>query len=256
MTAMTATPGLLDPYNVSRTHDLFRRDFPEVERQIPVLQMAPFLQASQPPPSFVQPGMPLESRWWFVSEDRSGVIQVQENLVARNWRRLAPPPEVAVPYPGFDAIFASYRDVIATIEADCAARSEKMPEPSVCELLYENLIPLEDSDGNKVRMSDVIAPITFDTPSPRAAFNMVWVEPLAPDETPLDPQVLVTIAHVMAQSPPEGQQRLYAKLAFGARSAVSGWAEAFSFIERSHARFRTRLLELTTEQGRATWGSA
>lgn len=196
------------------------------------------------------------NRWWFVGETGSDLIQVQENFLARNWRRLTPPPAEIAPYPGFDAVFGDFRVIVDTLQAWSTKRNRAFPEPEMCELLYEDLIPLAGPDGGARRISEVISPLKFDPPMFGGGLTLTWLEYIDGARREGAFTLQVTIQMVGMPNPGGGEPLSFVKLTFVARSACAGWDDAFGFILAAHAKLSQRLVDLTTDAVRATWGQA
>src|SRR6266849_1154892 len=111
----TQGTGVFGAYDIREVHDLFRDRLPIAEHQGRFPGIAQFPSPGTPitnmPLIQMQGAEPEPSRWWFVSPTGEDLVQVQEDMIARNWRRLAPPPAV-VAYPGFDAIYADFRSAV------------------------------------------------------------------------------------------------------------------------------------------------
>lgn len=251
-------PGWFKPYDVREVHDLFRGRFPAAERQPQFLGLQPF-----PPrnatiaPQIVQFGTaPDLNRWWFVNESGSSLVQVQENFLARNWRRLIPPPGEIEPYPGFDAIYGDFRGHVDLLKEWSARRDRPLPNPSICELLYEDLIPLIGPDGKSRRASEIVTPIKFDPPLFAGGLSLSWLEFVNPEDQEGHFTLHVSIQFVGIPDLATGAPLSFVKLSFVARSPCEDWAGAFAFIEAAHLRLGQRLIDLTTDEVRATWNPA
>jgi uncharacterized protein (TIGR04255 family) len=260
ISAGTATPGLFNTYDVREVHDLFRADFPNAEKQQPFTTppIGPVPIPGAPPGALMMPqvppiqfGFPDFTRWWFVSESGRDLIQAQENFIARNWRRLDPSDNSA--YPGFDALFASFKVLIGQIDGYNSRVGRTMPPPGWCELLYDNLIPLDLDDGTTLRLSEALSPLNFERPRLRAGFLMTWWEGIGGSEEEL-PNLQVTANSVAMPLPDGGGLKSYVKLQFVARSSVAAWEEAIGFLSHAHDKLRSRLVELTTDRCRESWG--
>ncbi len=251
---------ILSMYDIREVHDLFRSRFPVAEQQAPYGGLQPYPATGtilQPQPQFIQfVGPPGGARWWLISDTGTDLIQIQENFLARNWRRLAPPPGEISPYPGFDEIFGDYRSVVDELEGWAKKTGYPFPEPTIVELLYENLISLERPDGSRFRTSEIITPLLFDPPLKSAALNLSWFEFI--DEENYDSNLDLRVELGMAGLPAsEGDEMTpYIKLSFRARRLVSSWMDGFEFINLAHSVLRDRLVTLTTEECRATWNQA
>jgi hypothetical protein len=149
-------------------------------------------------------------------------------------------------------LFSSFRDVVGKVEGYNSRAARAMPAPSWCELLYDNLIPLGLDGGTKLTMGEVLQPVQFEPSRPRAGFLMTWWESI--EDRPDIPNLQVTANGVTVPLPEGGSVKSYVKLQFVARSAVVAWEEVFVFLSRAHDKLRLRLVELTTEKCRQSWG--
>lgn len=254
ISAVTAAP-ILDVYDVRLLHDVFRTDLPRVERQPPIGPMNPFPAGPGPVVPTVMPVFqigPEPIRWWFVSENGDHVAQFQEQFLARNWRRQVLSRDAIEEYPGFAGVLEGFKSQLTNLDKFNASRGTGPAEPTVIELLYDNLLPL-DSDKGRLKLSDVLSHMTGVHKEPIHGFNMGWLERI-PGENPTGPLTLqVSMSAVGAPTGPKGENRGYLKMTFTARAPKSNWREAFEFLEHAHARLRERLIDLTTETYRATW---
>ena len=256
---MTAGPDLYNPYDVRDVHDLFRAGFPASERALPFPGLqAPIAPEPAPPPHTLRVDFepPMErSRWWFLADDARELVQVQENFTARNWRRLEPPPGELQGYPGFDALKAGFQEQVDLLARFNASRVRPMPAPVLCELLYDNLIALQKSEGSTFRLSEVLRPLRFEQPFPAAGLQLRWFERVdqgGNPEAPLDLEVVASQVH-MPPTTEGGAPPAFLKLRFTGRAQVQTWEEVFAFFEHAHGRIRARLVDLTSDECRATW---
>lgn len=240
LTVQTANSGVMDNYDVRAVHDLFRAEHPLYERHEPVT-LKPQLPGFQE----MGPDSPLY-RWWFSSENGEFLVQVQEDLVARNWRRQYLNPTQSHNYPGYQKTREEFSGIVDKLKA---ARGESgLPAPSACELLYDNFLTLVGPDGTPMRTQDVLAVVDFPLGTSRIGLNMQWMEPL-PEGGML--RVGASVATVTVRdSPPTPVVRL----TFSAKNEVEAWPEVFAFFDASHTVVRQKFLELTTKHAHTTWG--
>jgi uncharacterized protein (TIGR04255 family) len=248
-----------DPYDVRSLHEALGAAFPKHERQqqsIAPMQPFPMPGASMPMGGALQVMLPfggqMPDRWWFLAEHGRDLVQVQENLLARNWRRLEPLPAPITSYPGFDRLFDDYQAVVRAVEGWNRSRGSTMPAPVICDLLYDNLIPLTREGRPSFTLSEVFP--AFGMKGERLVFGLQtqWLERIDPDDTSNAPLLQV---QALAGSPQVvGGGLPYVKLTFNARCPVSSWDEVWTFFQKAHARIRERLIELTSDECRATWG--
>lgn len=256
LSAFTAAQ-LLDTYHIKEIHDLFKAELPRHERQLPlsIQQMQPF-----PPPGmqmFIGPMIiptfnqidPV--RYWFLDPAGELIAQIQDNFIARNWRRLQLEKDLNAPYPGFDAMLAGFRDQIQRVESWGLQRGTPLSPPAICELLYDNLIPLTRLDGTSFAISDLMSPV-----NPVGLLMnwgsqwMEWIDGKPVDGQPADIQVNL---QMVTQPSLSGGTRNYIKFMLIARSAQQTWSGVYTFLERAHTRIRARFMELTTEVAHECW---
>lgn len=258
---MTAD-ALMDPYDISEIHDLFRPRFPERQRQPAFPGMHPFPTPQSPT---IVPSMSLAiplgvrqdlTRYWFLDESGANIVQLQENFTARNWRRWPSTEGQAHPYPGFDSLMNDFISHIDHLGRWHNLNGRAVAPPAVCELLYDNLIPMTQPDGEMLRIGDVA---TCVVPQGRVAagFAMQWYERITEfdDATqPMDFQVM--LQSLSWQSPFDASVLPYLKLMFVARSAQQAWKGVYDFLERAHSHVRSRLLDLTSDRIRSDWSGS
>lgn len=113
--------------------DLIRKDYPECEDKPPVLD-----------PTSLPVGMsgwfPLP-RVWYLHRDRNFLIQLQQNRIWLNWRRLNESEQ----YPSFETLFPIFQATVARFVDFVHGNNLGEIMPNVAELAYVNQIPSGDS---------------------------------------------------------------------------------------------------------------
>jgi uncharacterized protein (TIGR04255 family) len=247
-----------DPYDVRSLHEALGSSFPKHERQpLAIPPMQPYPTPRNPvaiggPQQVIMPLNGLPDRWWFLAEHGRDLVQIQENLLARNWRRLEPLPAPITSYPGFDSLFNDFQGVVRAVDGWNHSRGRAMPPPFICDLLYDNLIPLMPEGGPRFALSDVFPAFGMKGEGLVFGLHTQWLERIDPHDTSKPPLLSI---QALAGSPqvPLVDELPYVKLTFNARSPVSSWEEVWTFFQTAHARIRERLVELTSEECRATW---
>ncbi|MDR7118395.1 TIGR04255 family protein [Caulobacter sp. BE254] len=251
----TAGGDLIDAYDVRGTHDHFRTRFPNASR-------APSFQGIEPfpePGSMVAPQqaqfLPFTgtepNRWWFESEGHSHLLQVQENFVARNWRRINLPPDApAEKYPGYEALKADFTESITILRDQAERDNRAFPTPSACELLYDNMIYIGD-ENSQIRIKDVLPIFQFSDGYRRYGINTSWVQvdPTWTGENSL--QIQTNISGLGAQV--AGQIRSFLRVMFVARTAIDTWDAVPDAFDTAHVAVTKLLPSLTGGQVRANW---
>lgn len=249
--ALSASSGgaLADPYDIRGIHDIFRTELPSVERQIPVAGLNVAAMAGGPP-VLTEIELP-PSRWWFISADETEVLQVQETFIASNWRRRKTPAGDPLSYPGYEHIIAITKDRFSKLRDLYGA--ESFSKPNAWELMYDNIIPLVDHEGNELRISDVLSEYKRVDPGRKSlGFQMNWVEKIdglgALDKAALQIQISV-VAMIRADAEPLP----VIKLLFTAGGATDDWEELFQVADTSHSHIRSRFMALTTDRAHSEW---
>lgn len=231
--------GLVDAYDVKTLHDLFRSEFPVVEKQLPLI-------AGQPNVPFQVTG-PEEDhhRWWFISQAGLDLIQVQSNFFGRNWRRNAMPGGAMPPYQGFDALLESLSSNWTKLTDALATAGRPIPSIIRTEIFYDNMLPA----GEGLRIRDTLEGIALPVVGTLSGFNLGWSEPLPRSATG---QLLVEARTVHAKAP-TGESGDFLRLRFIAKDDASSMEEAAALLTEAHGVISQRLHDLTTEACKATW---
>ena len=122
------------------------RYWPTIESRFPIVESQPalapmfedFVNDAQPQMTF-QVGPPAP-RYWFRTQDRTRLVQLQPDRMAFNWIR----ESAKAPYPRYQRIRADFLELYEHFEALCEAQGHPLV-PTWCEITYIN--PIEQS-GN------------------------------------------------------------------------------------------------------------
>ena len=134
-------------------------DFPNREQHPPLPPMSedfsvpPRMQALalEIGPPFVLP------RSWFVTEDGSHVLQLQEDRFVFNWRR--PTPDHAE-YPRYRLLREQFRQRLVDLVESITATKKHVPPTNFCEVLYANQIDAEGSgDRSHRELGEILVPV-------------------------------------------------------------------------------------------------
>lgn len=141
----------------------------------------PVVQERQPiPPMMVEPESPSLAlrvsgetetpRLWLMNEEGSRLVQLQQDRLVVNWRKLP----AGVPYPRYLSIREFLIDTWNRLTKIVESLELVVPQPSICEVVYVNLVQAENGWSSIADTSRVIAPwsgtMTDDfLPSPRQA---------------------------------------------------------------------------------------
>ena len=150
--------------------------YDRLKDQFPTVQHAPRLPPIPATPTPAQPfvtyGAVLEfPRTWLISSDTHRLVQLQDDRFSFNWRRMG-----AGEYPGYEKLKHEFASVFEQVADWYAAKfGGQRLVPTLCELHYQNQIPLRDAKGEK-RLFEVFA---FQKEIKRkiGGFNASWIEP-------------------------------------------------------------------------------
>jgi uncharacterized protein (TIGR04255 family) len=133
----------------------FRATFPKVEEQ---LALDPEFEKFDPPllagPSvrFQQLGAPPVPRLWFLNEDGTELVQVQQTRFVNNWRR----GEGGASYPRYEYIKEAFRTRLQVFRRFLEREKLSEVSPNQCEVTYVNHIVLASDQGDYGRLDDVL----------------------------------------------------------------------------------------------------
>ncbi len=124
--------------------NLFRKEYPKVTEQPPL------------EPAFETFGLPstssigqfkfltgaIYSRFWFLSEDESELIQFQQDRFLHNWRESVDSPSV---YPRFETMISKFKNELSNLQNYMLGISSQPLSINQCEVSYVNHIIISDA---------------------------------------------------------------------------------------------------------------
>ncbi len=133
--------------------EIFREDFPSVSEHLPLApefeifgrpgSEQPHALRRSPIAQFVAvPPMP---RFWFENEQKTEIIQFQQNRFIHNWRK----PDEASSYPRYDKIKNSFIGEFTKFENFLTDRGVATPVMNQCEISYINHIHVDDDERRR-----------------------------------------------------------------------------------------------------------
>lgn len=242
-----ATATVLNPFDVRATHELFRDAYPGVQR-VDSTSGNEFELGVGLPPLNIQP----VNRWWFISADTANVLQVQENYVARNWRRTVGLGE-APSYPGFDELLMSFESALGTLAKKSEAEGLSLPEIRSCELMYDDIIPGLES-GGAFQLSRMISFLKERPPRQEANWRCSWVEPIDVPETGLSGTLQVTILAAGIPSDDGQSLRPILRIVWKATALQTAASQIRAFFNAAHAHISARFGEIVSAEVKESWG--
>jgi uncharacterized protein (TIGR04255 family) len=116
-----------------------RKRYPKTSDQPPL--ESPIEQEAEPrrlmtPSLQFEPLTALRLRTWFLNEEETDLLQVQNNRIARNWRRAS----ITAPYPSYPNIREPFEKDIKLIDAFLRNNELGQITPLQCEVAYVNHI--------------------------------------------------------------------------------------------------------------------
>jgi uncharacterized protein (TIGR04255 family) len=190
-------------------------------------------------------------RLWFVSIDKTRLVQIQPNRLIVNWRKL----EGHNQYPRYDTLKSVLRDAIETLSKFCADESLGEITPDQAELTYVNHL-------NAAREESARAPV--------GDFMRCWsgepsgFEPGSPEEAALRLQYVISLGsgarsrlYVELDSAYTGSERvpIYVfKLVSRGAPTQPTIASSLEFLDESHALIVNSFTQLTSDSAHTSWG--
>lgn len=245
---------LVSDYDIREFHDLFRDEFPQIERAFaaPGPEILPVLGAA---PLNSDPRL---GRWWFKSPGDDYVLQVQENFLGLNWRRKSALHEPSQ-YPGFDVLVARFLQITQKAQAWVAGKGGVTPKPFAGELLYDDLIRALPNAEGKTKLSDILTfwpdpSLIWERETPMQGWTSSWLEPLGYDPGgQLGWMRFTAVAAAAIDEAAGGKMVPIVRLSFNGMSAIDGWDRVDPFFQRAHKHILERFFALVRLEARAAW---
>ncbi len=252
MSVVTSAPGVLDPYNIEGLHSKFR-GFPKAEKQsnITTLNVAAMVGGGSNGFDLTQ-GQP--QKWWFVSEDDGRVIQIQDDFFSYNWRRIGVNFGDEFDYPGFGRIIKEFEENLNRLKDWHSDKKTVLPDPSGCELYYDDIIPLQRSDGSTFGLSEALTELDrVEKNRLVAAWSNSWFESI--DQTNDDSQstLRIEISSIGMFNKADLKPIPVLRIIWCAGAARSTWEDVIKFFGIAHDHILKRFNLLISEEVQATW---
>ena len=225
-----------------------RNEFPTVEQREPLLNPAPDGQGLIVPlPMGNEFFMP---RFWFISEDKTNLLQVQKNAFLLNWRRQK--TETEYPHfaehlkPNFDKYFGIFEEFL---QEDVGVADLKI---GLCELTYVDVIEPcdywqgpQDTSGLIPSFTIPNCELTQDALPP--TFNCMYHYVLAPDL-----QLHVTVRCAKATNEPDSPRLILEFRALGPLGGVPK-SDTETWYEQAHDAIVDWFLNMTDKEVQRTY---
>lgn len=229
--------------------------WPEVREQLPKLQQHPALPQMREdfgPPQPAQfefsTGTP-PSRFWFLSEDESHLVQVQADRFTLNWRRMRADAD----YPRYRQLREQYEQMLARFVA--AVRPETTVAPDWCEVTYVNHILAPDARSTPPPLTEVLTLVREPEPNsvlPEAE-DVHFAERfrLRTGEEPVGRLHINASPGIRTLDQLPLQQLTLVARGRAARADVGG---GLAFLDRGRSLIVQAFREVTTPQMHSMWG--
>lgn len=252
LSVATTSHGVLDPYDVRGLHEAFS-DYPKAERQFSfsALNVAAMVGGGSNAP--ILGGLPPQ-KWWFITEDQSRVIQAQEDFFSYNWRRVGREMGVPVSYPGFARILHEFKKALEQLEDWHSSRGTELPDPTGCELYYEDVVSLRKHDDSFFSLSEALVELDRIEPKRQVAgWSNSWLESIdfADDLGASTMKVEISSLGMIENSDPNPVPIL--RITWTAGGARNTWTDVIKFFEVAHDHIGHRFNALISEEVKATW---
>jgi uncharacterized protein (TIGR04255 family) len=244
-----AQPVADDTFTLGRFWPKIAAHFPHLEPQPPLPPMGEqFGEASLPPLSFQIFSRPPSGRYWFLSEDRAELVQVQPDRFAFNWRK---EPNCEVEYPRYRHLRERFFGIYSRFVESChEAGREVLPHWG--EVTYINQIEV-DADGGWPDLSTVLRRLTE-----------VNLELGPPESTTLNERYLLLRGndpygrfHVTAEPARrlvDNHPLFVVTLVARGRLDTKGIVDVVEFLDEGRNLIVTNFRNMTTDQMHKVWG--
>lgn len=109
----------------------FRKDFPRTEDQPPLARAVERFDKPDLPSFRIEPA-PLTPRSWFLNKDGSQLVQVQQDRLVHNWRKVG----ANTPYPRYRQLRETFAENVRAFEKFVGTERLGEFKPDQCELTY------------------------------------------------------------------------------------------------------------------------
>jgi uncharacterized protein (TIGR04255 family) len=224
--------------------DRWRSRYPALEEQPPLPST---IEGSVPGGPVVQLNVGFPSmRYWFLTEDGSELVQVQQDRLSVNWRDIGSGSS----YPRYPAMRQTFVDRFDDLSAFLSQEALGTIRPTQVELNYVNAVSLEASEGGKLERvlstwhaapnhhlggpEQTRLEMSFQLKELGLGPSRLWVQIGPGQREPATPAILFTLT---VRGTPTGE----------------GLSEVLSFLDDAHGHLVRSFAELTTPEMHAIW---
>lgn len=251
--AFPRNEALSGPFVGATLGDLLKK-YPKVEQQAPYEMPLEFPLAkgtvgvASPQGQFTFSMQPPEPRYWFISEDEIGLIQVQSNYLAYNWRRRHETQN----YPGYERLEETFRSLKEELFSVMERAGHKPVRPSQAELTYINIISPNELWSSHREMARIID-LRFPESTEAERVGLSYSKEVLDERGNFSGRIHVVVQPAVNLTSGGPVINLTAT----ARSGILNEDEPESystFMQLAHDRITDSFKSLTTEDARRVWG--
>ena len=224
--------------------NLFRSDYPTVEEQPPLpptFETFGLPSVRKPSIEFVNGSMP--RRYWFLTHDKTELIQFQDDRLLHNWRKTADKDNN---YPRYEAMVARFEIEFNRLHEYVRSTFKKNLAINQCEISYINHIYFDGDFSNPpwFRLLD------FNGPCPEE-MAALFREVVSDQDG--NPQARLTY-EIKTGYALGGRQVIVFDLTYRGKPKSSEISDALALIEEGRSVIVKKFTMLTTDVAHATWG--
>ncbi len=226
-----------------------KADYPDFEMQPPLPSQVEQLgdKAIPTPGISVEFGDPFRFRTWFVSADRSRLLQVQDNRLIFNWRKL----KAADPYPHYRDFKPLFCQEWERFEGFVAGQGLSALKPIQCELTYVNHVARGSGWSDYEDLGKVLRPWQGISSGSLKTEAVTWnARLLLPDGIG---RLHVALQPVMRIS--DGTEALQLNLTARGAPFSEARADVIRWFDLAHDALVQAFFDMTTPEMHALWNA-
>jgi uncharacterized protein (TIGR04255 family) len=128
---------------------IFENAFPDVEEMPPIQPSFEVFGGPEMPGVKINFGIlsgPMRNRYWFLTPDKTELIQFQQDRFIHNWRKVINKNNE---YPRFEAVIEKFSDEARSLDSYFLDKGWGPITPTQCEITYVNQMSLLDENGQE-----------------------------------------------------------------------------------------------------------
>jgi uncharacterized protein (TIGR04255 family) len=234
-------------------------DFPEMSQQPTLLPTFEVFNApgTLPPPITInfQLGPSFDGRYWFRTEDKQYLIQIQADRLILNWNR-HPAANQFFEYPRYESLIGQFKDKFAVLSKFVSDRKLGEIKINQCEIAYVNIFALPDNSDPRSELQEMFKFWSNEYKDDQGLLledaNISMRYPLKREGTPYG-RLVVTVQPVVNRSDPL-KFSIQFTLTVKGRPDNETEAAALEFFERGRSVIVKAFASLTRAKMHKEWG--